>query len=197
MLSRAITRPSHSLTRATKGFHRIAAAGVAIAGVLASYTTANGESARKIDRAPSRNISHIANMRELIQFANAAPDPSTECALSTVTCVGPTGDWVATAQTALDAGQDVYLTDGDLATEDDYRFPLPNSPVLTWDDLNQALYGEGPFNTTVRRDGTSSIFHLRGNGNSVSDLRMMDAQKGIVISGDNYDNILILQRHMT
>ena len=193
MSSRSATRPIHSLRRATKGFHRIAAVGVAIAGALASYTTTDAEPGRRASRTPNRNISHIANMRELIRYASGAPEPSTECALSTVTCVGPGGNWVSTAQTALDAGQNVYLTDGDLATEDDYLFPLPNTPILILDSSDR-IYGEGPFNTTVRRDGTNVIFGVKGDGNTIEDVTLIDASEFIKMFG-LYNNIAINNIH--
>ena len=122
----------------------------------------------------------------------AGPDPSTECVLPNVTCVSPNSStWVNDVQNALNNSRNVYLTDMNLDTEDTFIFPLPNTPEITLSITNQKIYGEGMFNTVVKRDGSigTGIFKILGNGVIIKDLTIKDAENGIYITGSNYDNI--------
>ncbi len=118
------------------------------------------------------------------------PNPATECALSTVVCVSPVGDWVTVARNALNANKNVYFTDQDLSTTDLYVFPNPTIQQLFLND-SRSVYGENRFNTILQRDGSGIIYSIIGNGSTVKDMELSDAWEPIKIGTDNYDNVTI------
>jgi hypothetical protein len=125
-------------------------------------------------------------------YARAAPDPVTECAKPNVTCVDNTGNWRLNVQNALDSGNNVYLTDGDLQTEELYQVPFESTPGIYLVNNNRQVYGEGVNNTTLKRGSPfGNLFIMRAQNNKISDLSMEGGETQVGIDGDNYNNITI------
>ena len=118
------------------------------------------------------------------------PDPATECVLSNVVCVSPAGDWRTNVQDALNINKNVYLTDGDLNTNDDYNFANPGiQPLIS--DSSEQVYGENIFNTKISRDGNGVIYGFTGIGGKLKDITLANAYEPVLIYGINYDNITL------
>lgn len=131
-----------------------------------------------------------------LSFAQA-PDPAIECVRPNVVCVAPGGNWHDIAQAGLNAGKQIYLTDGNLATSDTYFFDAPNVTPLIMNVNGVGVYGEGMYNTTVSRDGSGVTFGILAVGNIIRDLHITDAFEPIKIVGANYDAVEITRSRAT
>ncbi len=141
-----------------------------------------------------------------VSISNAqAPDPVTECAKPDVICIAPTGGedcWMHEVQNAWDIGQDAYLTDGNLNTEDRYdvagNCPGFGNKILTTSQDGHRIYGEGMWNTTIEGDssGTSQLVQIRHKNIELEDFTLTHTFQPIRLIGDGYDNVVLRRLRM-